>query len=171
VTVNTARRNAFALFALALFVQLGLTAGWREEAASLAEEQRRAMTEQRAVSRKLADLQKRSRILQKAGLRNPGPAPRLENPIQAVRAGVVRSLQGVRNVQLDVRPASAPAHAFVSLGASGPLLDLVRLVSILGEPGHGLLMQRVSLAPQGETAALHLDAVAVALPAGEGGRP
>jgi hypothetical protein len=51
----------------------------------------------------------------------------------------------VSDVQLDVRPARAPAFAEVKVMAEGSFFDLVALTSRLARPDTGLVLKSVAL--------------------------
>jgi hypothetical protein len=163
--MKSARSWAFVLVALAAAVHIGITRPAQDAAAEAADRYQRSRQEKREASRRLAEVERRADLLERASavvVASSGGAGR--EAVQKVRTDVVRSLResGVARVRLEVRPAAAPAAATVIIQAEAGLFDLLRLTAKVVRPGAGLVLERLSLGTGSSGLALYLEASALA---------
>lgn len=79
--------------------------------------------------------------------------------LMGVRREIVSTLDQVTLAasKVDVRPGRAPAVAVVRVDASGAFADLMGLTQRLGEPGSGLVFDRVRLTRSPRSLALEVE--------------
>jgi hypothetical protein len=163
----TARTVGLGLAGVALLGHLLVTAPAQQAGASAADRYQQLRREKRDASRRVADLEKKADLLERTGgLVSVGTSVPRQEAIQRVRSATVKSLQaaGVTRVRLEVRPAAAPATAFVSLQAEASFADQLRLLSQLLRPGSGVVLVRVTLTPLASILQLHLEAAVIGDP-------
>lgn len=146
--MTTPLRIAIALVLCAAALWLGIVEPATRRAGALADDYRRARTEQarrrtllERVERQVRQRERAAALLASAHAAQPGLA--------AVRRRVLAATTGVSlsSLRLDVRATRPPAAAALKVEARGRFLDLVALTTRLVRPGSGVALERVRLTP------------------------
>jgi hypothetical protein len=108
---------------------------------------------------RLAGLERREAARRRVAESLPAEAAARGDAPAALRRSVLRSLEGVpvSGVRLEVRPSRPPLAATVHLSAEGSTAEVVRLTGRLAQPGTGVVLAQVRLAPSARGAVLDLE--------------